>query len=126
MSRPFEQLVRDISASAYLIHKYVVGLNEYGFEHSQQVQDAVTFRLTVIGEAAGDIIDRCRSDLDHASSVAATADYDMPMTLKLFRRMRDKLIHSHWTIDHTILWNTAQEDVPKLNRELMRSLQHQL
>lgn len=121
MSRRYDQLVGDISMSAYRIYDYVVGVSEYGFERSQQVQDAVTFRLTVIGEAAGDIIDYCAQELDELSILTVQTGYDMRLKLKLFRRMRDKLIHSHWTIDHRILWRTAQVDVPELNKHLIFS-----
>jgi uncharacterized protein with HEPN domain len=117
MSRSREALTRDVINATQLIDRYVSGFNQLGFDSRPQIQDAVSFRIMVIGEAAGDLLDYHAAVFDGW----AIRDYQAKAFLKLFRRMRDKLIHHHWHIDSTVLFETARTDVPALHHAMLIS-----
>lgn len=39
---------------------------------------------------------------------------------KSMARMRDKLIHHYFGVDYSLVWNTVQENIPKLEQQLKK------
>ncbi|MFM0095628.1 DUF86 domain-containing protein [Paraburkholderia nemoris] len=115
MSRSGVDLCDDIRRSILHIRNY---LEDYTVGKALPVvymfdfktQDAVIYRLMIIGEAGGDLIER------HSPAVAkcSTADYDLESALKQAARMRDLLIHHHWTVDADVIRQTAEGDLSRL------------
>ena len=62
---------------------------------------AMTRLLEIIGEAAARVT---------PATTAALPDVPWPMIVSL----RNRLIHGYDAVDHDILWNVVQDDLPKL------------
>lgn len=86
------------------------------FRNAYTPQDAIIYRLMVIGEAAGGLLSR------YGPSVASlnTAAYDLVATLRAVRQMRDKLIHHYWKLDPRIVFQTVVQDLPALKNAIER------
>ncbi len=97
--------LRDILDSARAIRSYLAGVTQAQFEQNQEKQDAVIRRYGVIGEAARRL-----------SPAALKALPDIPW--RHITGMRNILIHDYDDVDESTLWDTAQEDLPKLISQL--------
>ncbi|MFW6855347.1 DUF86 domain-containing protein [Burkholderia gladioli] len=106
MSRTGIELCEDMMGAASAIFIYVELLDQAAFEADPVVQDAVMYRLMVVGEAAGDLLDRNQVDIAMIDSGGRYV-----RLLKGFRRMRDLLIHHHWKVNLQIIWDTIREDL---------------
>jgi uncharacterized protein with HEPN domain len=91
------------------IDRYTAGLSLEIFRQTNIVQDSVLHCLYVICEAAGRITDETKQQLPEI-------DWD------LLRGMRNRLAHAYFSIDLTIIWKTATEDVPELARLVKETL----
>ena len=100
MSRDTEYLV-DILEAAKLALAYVSGKSKDEFLKDTQCQDAVIRRLEIIGEAARRISDETR------------AKYGK-LPWKAMVGMRNVMIHEYDDIDLVIVWDTVQNDLPRL------------
>ena len=70
------------------------------FEADEKTQDAVTYRIGVIGEAARGVSDETRARL--------------PVDWIGITRMRNRLYHGYRELSLDIIWTTAIEDLPEL------------
>ena len=86
--------------SAELARSYVEGMTAQQFESSQLVQDAVSYRIGIVGEAARDIS-------------PVTADL-IPLDWRGIRGMRNRLFHGYREVDLEDLWKTAATDLDDL------------
>lgn len=93
-----------ILASLSKIMNYVNEHNLDSFLQSDQTQDAVIRQLEIVGEATKRISTEFRAK--HST---------IPWT-----EMRDKLIHDYIDVDLWIVWETTQQDVPKLRDQLSK------
>jgi uncharacterized protein with HEPN domain len=93
-------LLRDMIESAELARSYVDGMTGQQFDSSQLVQDAVSYRIGIIGEAARDIS-------------PATADL-IPLDWRGIRGMRNRLFHGNREVDLEDLWKTATTNMDDL------------
>ncbi|HIJ64426.1 MAG TPA: DUF86 domain-containing protein [Candidatus Hydrogenedentes bacterium] len=80
---------------------YVSELTQQQFEQSRLHQDAVFKTLEVIGEAAGRVTDQTRS-----------RHPEMPWVQII--GMRNRLVHAYFDVDLRKVWDTAQNDIPRL------------
>lgn len=83
-----------------------------GFSYNEFVQDNKTINATirsleVIGEATKKIPDSIRDDYPQ-------------IPWKLMAGMRDKLIHEYSGVDLKIVWETLQNDIPKIRPLIKR------
>ena len=95
--------------SAELAHTYVDGMTAQEFDASQLVQDAVSYRIGIIGEAARDLS-------------PATAEM-IPLDWRGIRGMRNRLFHGYREVDLGDLWRTATTDLPHLLQAIKAFLQ---
>ena len=100
MWRDTEYLI-DILEAAKLALAYVSGKSKGEFLEDNQCQDAVIRRLEIIGEAARRISDETR------------ARY-RKLPWKAMVGMRNVMIHEYDDIDLVIVWDTVQNDLPRL------------
>lgn len=77
-----------------------------------KTQDAVIRRVEIIGEAA--------SHLD-AQWRALHPEVDWQQVIG----MRNRLVHAYAEVDLLIVWGTARNDLPVLERQLREILQHE-
>src|ERR1700733_7664312 len=93
--------LRDIVEAGNLISQYIAGITFESFESSLQIQDAVLYRLAVIGEAAKFVTD-------------ATASKMPEIPWPKVKRMRNVLMHDYFGVNLEIVWDTAANRVPEL------------
>ena len=91
----------DIVASAQMIRAYVAGISRQAFLRDTQIQDSVIRRLEIIGEAAGRVSRRFRDE-----------NPDVPWSR--MRGMRNWVIHRYDDIDMEVVWETVEQDIPRL------------
>jgi len=100
MSRDSAYLL-DIFKASQLALSYLKGKAKEEFFKDTQCQDAVIRRLEIIGEAAGRV------------SVATTTKFpNLPW--KKMVSMRNIMIHEYEDVDLDIVWDTVQNDLPRV------------
>ena len=95
------------------IHEYTAGFTRETFLSDRKTQDAVLRNLEVIGEASNNVV-------KHHSAFAVT-HADVPW--RVAYEMRNALSHGYFTVDHTIVWQTIQSDLPPLRAQITKLLQ---
>ena len=80
--------------------------NLAGFERDRRTQDAVVRNLEIIGEAANQIRAMSPEFVDFHPEVPWIA----------MRGMRNKIIHGYFDVDWSVVWDTARNDLPGLQR----------
>ncbi len=104
MTRDRESIT-DILDSITAITGYVSGFSRDDFEDDALRQDAVIRRFEIIGEAAKRLSESLRQQ--HPA-----------IPWKSMSGMRDRVIHGYDTIDFAIVWDTINNDLPKLDTQL--------
>ena len=90
------------------IERYVADLSEVAFYQSDLVQDAVIRNIENIGEASNNIQ---RVDPEFA------AEHD-EIPWDVMYAMRNRVSHGYFKVDLEIVWNTIQNDLPGLHRQV--------
>lgn len=93
-------LLTDILESARLAISYVQGTSEARFHSDQLRQDAVAYRIGIIGEAA--------RSLSVATKDAIGLDWTAMMG------MRNRLFHGYRDTNLVTLWKTVKIDLPEV------------
>ncbi len=99
-------LVGDMLDSAERIEKLLEGMTKDVFLRFENaaIQDAVSYRLVVIGEAAASLLAKCPD--------FCLAHPDIPW--KSARAMRNFVVHDYMSVDLERLWETAALSIPEL------------
>jgi uncharacterized protein with HEPN domain len=100
MSRDNNYL-QDILESARPARRYIENLDQQAFENNQQIQDAVTRRIEIMGEATRRLSESFKA-----------AHPELPWHKML--AMRNVLIHQYDEIDLVEVWKTVVNDLPGL------------
>ncbi len=86
---------------------YTEGLDQEKFVHSSQTYDATLRNLEMIGEAATRIPENIR-----------LSNVEIPWRQLI--ATRNRLIHGYLGIDNDTLWSIIKDDIPHLQRELLK------
>ncbi|MEX2389227.1 MAG: DUF86 domain-containing protein [Phycisphaeraceae bacterium] len=97
--------VLDIVLACQQIHVYMADLTFEQFANDALVQDAVLYRLTIIGEAVGRLSEGFRHEHN-----------DVPW--RKIAGMRHRVIHEYDNIHLSTVWRVVQDEVPKLRQRL--------
>lgn len=108
--RNSEDFLQDILDAIDAAQQFVAGMTFDEFEQDQKTIFAVTRAIEVIGEAAKNV----GSDLQNQYPA---------LPWKGMAGMRDKLIHHYFGVNLTVLWDTVQQDLPKLKPQIAQILQ---
>jgi uncharacterized protein with HEPN domain len=110
MTRSYVFYLQDIVDAIADIDQYIAGMAEAQFLTDRKTQDAVVWRISVIGEATKHIPARIRKK------------YKQVPWSKM-ARMRDKITHAYFGIRHEIVWKVCQENLPPIQPVLRNMLQ---
>lgn len=110
MNRDPRIRLSDILQSIEQIAAYTADVSREQFLEDRMIQDAVTRRLEVIGEAVKGLSEseRTRHPEIPWSSIAGT---------------RDKLIHDYFRVDQELVWEMVQEHLPALRNAVTQLLE---
>ena len=103
--RPESSYLEEIRKSAELALSFVQGIDRPKFETAIMCQSAVMRQLEIIGEAA-----------KNSSPAFRTAHPQIPW--KKMAGLRDILIHAYHDLDLDWIWETVQNDLPKLLEQI--------
>lgn len=106
MSRDDTYLV-DILESAKIALDYVLGKTWDQFYADMQCQDAVVRRVEIIGEAARRVLQEMR-------------DMYPQIPWREMTSMRNLVIHEYDVVDINQVWDTVQNKIPPLIKELSK------
>jgi uncharacterized protein with HEPN domain len=107
-----QDYIQHIIAAVERIETYVQGFDRAAFIENTLVQDAVIRNFEIIGEAASKI----------QAADSAFAQNNPQLRLDLAYRMRNALIHSYDSVNLVTVWNTIQNDLPILKRQMVALL----
>ena len=108
-ARTDAHVLRDMVDSARKAIAYIWGLSEDEFYRNELVQDAVAWRVTIIGEAARRVREATRLQVPQ-------------LPWKLMTHMRNRLVHEYTNIRLDIVWATVNDDLPELVRVIEEHL----
>ncbi len=102
-------LVRDMLEAARRARDYCADLQYDDFLQDNKTQDAVVRNLEILGEAAKSVSEDLRKRYDGLpwASIAG---------------MRDRLIHDYFGVNLDIVWDVANNDLPRLVEDLNQIL----
>ena len=92
---------------------FVDGLSKEDFLADKRTQQAVIMSLIIIGEAATKIMD--------GYTAFTQAHSEVPW--RSMRNMQNRMAHGHYEINLDIVWDTVQEWLPELLKQLSSVLQ---
>ncbi|MBI2121809.1 MAG: DUF86 domain-containing protein [Candidatus Sungbacteria bacterium] len=101
-----EHILESIEA----IENYAQGQTIKTFLVSERDQDAVIRRLEIIGEAVKNIPDEFK-------------DKHSEIPWQKIAGMRDVLIHEYFVVDIRAVWDTIQDDLPRLKEQIKHIIQ---
>jgi uncharacterized protein with HEPN domain len=105
MSRTDQVYIQDILECVNIILDYTDHKTEFEFLNDQMLQDAVTRRFEIIGEATSKITEPYR-----------LSNPNIPW--RLMKEMRNKLIHEYFGISAITIYSTIKQDLPLLKQQL--------
>jgi len=88
------------------IEQYTSGVNKESFKKDELRQSGVLMQLTLIGELSKKISDEIKNKID--------------LPWKDITGFRDRAVHNYFDIKVDVVWDTIQEDIPVLKRELIK------
>ncbi|HHQ4663622.1 TPA: HepT-like ribonuclease domain-containing protein [Aeromonas veronii] len=97
-----------IQQAAIDARSFVEGLDKEDFLADKRTQQAVIMSLIIIGEAATKIMD----------SYTAFTQAHNEVPWRSMRNMRNRMAHGYFDINLDIVWNTIQEWLPELLKQL--------
>ncbi|MCD6542142.1 MAG: DUF86 domain-containing protein [Thermoplasmata archaeon] len=112
MRRDYKLFIKDILDAIEKIEEFVAGMDFEEFKNDDKTVSAVVRKLEIIGEATKNIPDEIRQK--HP---------DLPW--KEMAKIRDKLIHGYFVVDHQIVWNVVKKELPLLKPKIEKILQEE-
>jgi uncharacterized protein with HEPN domain len=106
MHRDLCAYLQDVLDAADSISTFAVGLNYEAFESTDLVLSAVTQKFEVIGEAMKQASRYFPNSLDSLPDAGPAIN------------MRDRLAHGYFFISPSVLWDTLQNDLPRLVQQV--------
>ena len=105
MKRDLELYVTDIIESIRKIEEYTNSLTKEKFLNDTQIQDAVLWRLEIIGEAVKNVPEEIRENY-------------RSVPWRSLAGLRDVLIHGYFGINLERIWNFVEVDLVDLSAKM--------
>lgn len=96
-----------------LARSHSAGLGKADFVKDKKTQQAVILNLLIVGEAATQLAK------EFPAFVAQFPEFPW----KHMRGMRNRMAHGYFEINLDIVWDTVQQSLPELERQLLRIAQ---
>lgn len=103
--RRWQDRIQDILDAIAEIQKFTHGMEYEAFKKDDKVVRAVEMNFIIIGEAATQIPE----EIEEKYST---------IPWSLMRSMRNRIVHVYFNIDENMMWDTIQNDLPPLIKEL--------
>lgn len=91
------------------IEKFIADKDYKSFSGDQLLQDGIIRELEIIGEASKSLSEEFKNLISN-------------LPWKDIAGMRDKLIHSYFSVDLDAVWKAATRDIKELKGELIKKL----
>ncbi len=111
-TRAWPQRIRDMIGAAREIRSFVAGMTFEQFAADAKTQKAVLADFNIIGEAAAHVPDEIKA----AHPIVAW---------RQARGMRNVIVHVYFAVDTRTVWDTIQNDLPKMEQELSQVLERE-
>jgi uncharacterized protein with HEPN domain len=108
--RRWQERVQDILDAIVEIRTFVGVMDYKEFRDDQKTMRAVELNLIIIGEAVNSVPDEILETYPQVD-------------WHLMRGLRNRLVHTYFSISPKILWDTVQQDLPHLVSVLERIIQ---
>jgi uncharacterized protein with HEPN domain len=108
--RAWPQRVRDMIDAAREIRSFVAGMTFEQFAADARTQKAVLADFNIIGEAAAHVPESVKE----ANPIVAW---------RQARSTRNIIVHVYFAVDQRTVWDTIQNDLPKMEQELAQVLE---
>jgi len=95
----------DIFDAIQRVEGYTADVKKAEFFENPMMQDAVMLQIEIVGEAANSISDEFQEKHD-----------DLPWVQ--MRALRNRTVHDYRGINLNIIWDTVQNDLPALKRQV--------
>jgi len=105
--RPVDLLLEDICEALDRIEQYISGMSFDVFSNDRKSVDAVVRNLEIIGEASN----RLPADFKNSHS---QIEWHKVVGL------RHRIVHEYFGIDHQIVWQILQKDLPSLREAISK------
>ena len=105
MARDELVYLRHILDAIKIVEEYLQGVDEAKFKATRLLQDGAIRQIEIIGEA-----------VRHISKDIRKTYPEIPW--QDVAGMRDKLIHGYFGVDIEKVWDTAQDDLPVLKKQV--------
>lgn len=103
--RDWKDRIRDILDAIAEIQDFTRGMDFEGFKKDDKSIRAVEMNFIIIGEAANQIPEEIEEKYSY-------------IPWSLMRAMRNRLVHVYFNVDEKLMWDTIQNDLPPLIKEL--------
>ena len=111
-ARTDKQFLLDIIDAIESVDEFLLDQTKAEFENNYMLQSAVIRQFEIIGEAAGKL-----------SRGLTTSHREIDW--HKVTGMRHKMIHDYFEVSIDVVWNTIQEDLPILIRQIKKILEEE-
>ena len=107
--RPDQEWLQDIQHNADLVIRFVSSTNQDEFLKDEMRSLATAKAIENIGEAVKQISPELKAQYPNVDWVGPA-------------RMRDRTAHGYWSINYSIVWHTATQEIPILREQITQIL----
>ena len=100
--RSIDKLLFDIADASRLVTEFAKGMDRAAYDADPKTQGAIIYYLMIIGEAAKNLPESWR-------------DQHPSVPWRNMSRMRDRLIHNYFEVNHKIVWEVVTVEIPNLS-----------
>ena len=109
--RDLRLYLRDIFTAMVAIQEFIEDMDFETFASDDKTASAVLRKLEIIGEATKNVPEEIRQEYPQ-------------VPWRQMAGMRDRLIHSYFGVDYSLVWETVKSQIPLLQPVIVQILRH--